>query len=98
VRVENQNIAGVSGNTSSSSVGSTALAGRNGNASEKTSPDIVALSSASNLIALAKHVNAPDRQARISSLAAQYRTGQYQPEAEDVSRALVGSFGNATGR
>ena len=52
--------------------------------------DMVNVSAASNLLAIAKQMAPPvDRQAKLATLAVQLRTGEYQVDPEDVSHALV---------
>jgi anti-sigma28 factor (negative regulator of flagellin synthesis) len=51
--------------------------------------DQVSLSNASNLVALAKGTVPTDRQAKINALTAQVRSGQYNPDLSEVSRAMV---------
>jgi len=51
--------------------------------------DIVKLSSASQLITTAKALGASSQQARIDSIAAQVRSGTYQADLGQVSRAIV---------
>ncbi len=51
--------------------------------------DIVKLSSASQLLATAKALGATSRQTRIDSIAAQVRSGTYQADLGQVSRAIV---------
>jgi anti-sigma28 factor (negative regulator of flagellin synthesis) len=57
--------------------------------SNAAAEDRVNLSNASSLVALAKGTVSADRQAKISALTAQVRSGQYQPNLSDVSRAMV---------
>ena len=51
--------------------------------------DIVNLSSASQLLATVKALGATSQQARIDSIAAQVRSGTYQADLGQVSRAIV---------
>lgn len=51
--------------------------------------DTVSLSGVSNLIGSNKAEVSPERQAKIDSLTAQVRSGQYQANPGDVSRAIV---------
>ena len=51
--------------------------------------DTVSLSGVSNLIGSSKAAISPERQAKIESLAAQVRSGQYQVNSGDVSRAMI---------
>jgi anti-sigma28 factor (negative regulator of flagellin synthesis) len=53
--------------------------------------DTVSLSSASNLVSLAKVSTSPVQQAKIQSLAAQLLAGQYQADTAQVSQAVVQS-------
>ncbi|HZQ54350.1 MAG TPA: flagellar biosynthesis anti-sigma factor FlgM [Bryobacteraceae bacterium] len=83
---------------SSSSLGSASSVtgeSRSGaSAATGTSEDRVSLSNASSLVAAAKNVRSADRQARINSLAAQVRAGQYKPDLSQVSHAIIqGMFG-----
>ena len=95
MRIENQNVGGVGGSSSSSSLSSLGAGGSRAGSLDRAdySSDVVKLSGASNLIALAKGVNSADRQSRIASLAAQVRSGSYQASFQDVSKAIVGQFG-----
>lgn len=52
--------------------------------------DSVNVSSASQLLNLAKASAAPDRSAKVSSVAAALRSGQYSSDIASVSQALVG--------
>ena len=47
------------------------------------------LSGVSNLIALAKDDSSPARQSKVDNLASLFRSGQYQANVSDVSRAMV---------
>lgn len=53
------------------------------------SSDSVNLSSASQLLSLAKANAAPDRSAKVSSVAALVRSGQYSADSASVSKAVV---------
>jgi hypothetical protein len=52
--------------------------------------DSVNVSSASLLLNLAKASAAPDRSAKVSSVSAAVRSGQYSSDLASVSQALVG--------
>ncbi|MGH9584190.1 MAG: flagellar biosynthesis anti-sigma factor FlgM [Bryobacteraceae bacterium] len=64
---------------------------RGGGASgpEPAGSDSAQLSNAANLVTLARQVSSPDRQARVSGVIAQVRSGQYQVDPPQVGRALV---------
>jgi flagellar biosynthesis anti-sigma factor FlgM len=51
--------------------------------------DTVSLSGITNLIGSNKAEISPERQAKIESLSAQVRSGQYKVDSGDVSRALM---------
>jgi anti-sigma28 factor (negative regulator of flagellin synthesis) len=51
--------------------------------------DLVNLSDATNLVALAKQASSPGRQARVSGLIAQVQSGAYQVDVPQVGRAVV---------
>ncbi len=90
MRVENGNIGGVGGSGSSGSVRSIGMDPRIQPADgDDGSADTVKLSSASNLVALAKNVSSSDRQSKIASLATQVRSGTYQVNPGDVSQAMI---------
>ena len=54
--------------------------------------DNVSLSSASGLASLAKMLTPADKQAKITALTSQVRSGQYRPEASEISRAVVQGY------
>ncbi len=90
MRVENGNVGGVGGGSSSGSVRSIGPDPRVQSLDgDDASADTVRLSSASNLVALAKNVSSSDRQSKIASLAAQVRSGTYQANPSDVSQAII---------
>lgn len=51
--------------------------------------DLVNLSDATNLVALARQASSPDREARVSGVIAQVRSGQYQVDLPQVGRAVI---------
>lgn len=51
--------------------------------------DQASLSSASNLVALAKSATSPDRQAKISALTQQVQAGNYQGNTLQAGKAMV---------
>lgn len=53
------------------------------------SADRVSLSNATSLLSLAKGMMPADKQAKLESVAAQFRSGQYQADAPGVSEAIV---------
>jgi anti-sigma28 factor (negative regulator of flagellin synthesis) len=58
--------------------------------------DLVNLSNASSLIALAKGSTPPtDRATKLASLAAQVSSGTYRAEASDVGKALINGYTKA---
>lgn len=90
MRVENGNIGGIGGGNSSGSVRSIGPDPRiQSGSGDDGSADTVKLSSASNLVALAKNLSSSDRQARIASFAAQIRSGTFQVNSDDVSQAII---------
>lgn len=95
MRIENQTIGSVGGGNSTDSLRSVNGASHINSAnSQDFSSDTVSLSSASGLINLAKSLHSQDRQSRISSLAAQVRSGSYQVNAGALSKAIIGNFGS----
>ena len=95
MRIENQNLGSVGGSSSSSSPSSVAAGGSRVGSQDREdySSDVVKLSGASSLIAMAKGASSADRQSRIAGLAAQVRSGSYQASFQDVSKAIVGQLG-----
>jgi anti-sigma28 factor (negative regulator of flagellin synthesis) len=89
IQVQTSTIAGSTGGVTNSSL--TGVAGKNSSveAQDSAHGDTVSLSGVSNLIALAKADSSPDRQAKIDSLSALVRSGQYQANANGTSRAMV---------
>jgi anti-sigma28 factor (negative regulator of flagellin synthesis) len=61
-----------------------------GNSASNAKTDSVNVSNASQLLNLAKASAAPERSARVSSVAAAVRSGQYSSDIGSVSQALVG--------
>ena len=59
--------------------------------SSRGATDVVNLSSARSFVSLAKSIAPADRQAKLNSLAAQLRSGQYHPDLNEVSRSLIDS-------
>ncbi len=94
MRVENQNAVAVGGTSSSSLRQVGGGDSRGSGIGDDASSDVVKLSGASNLIALARNVQSADRQFRISSIAAQVRSGSYQINSQDVSKAILGALGS----
>ena len=90
MRVENGNITGVGGGSSSGAVRSIGPDPRiqSGNGDD-ASADTVKLSSAANLVALAKNASSSERQSKIASLASQIRSGTYQVSPSDASQAII---------
>jgi len=64
-------------------------ANQQGTAAKASQTDSVNLSSASQLLNLAKAAAAPDRSAKVSSVAAAVRSGQYSSDIASVSAAVV---------
>ena len=95
MRVDNQNAVSIGGTSSSSlrQVGGGDSRTASG-IGDDASSDVVKLSGASNLIALAKNVQSADRQSRISSIAVQVRAGTYQVDSQNVSKAILGHLGS----
>lgn len=90
MRVENGNIGGIGGGSSSSSVRSIGPDPRiQSGDGDDASADTVKLSSATNLVALAKNASSSERQSKIASLASQIRSGTYQVNLSQVSQAVV---------
>jgi len=82
-----QGLAGANNSKQVSPAGSQARAGIG--STDDGGTDIVKLSSASQLITTAKALGASSQQARIDSIAAQVRSGTYQADLGQVSRAIV---------
>jgi anti-sigma28 factor (negative regulator of flagellin synthesis) len=91
MRIDNKGLETLVNNSSLGSVSSIASESRSQttNASSATAEDRVNLSNASNLVALAKGMAPAGRQAKISALTAQVRSGQYKPDLSAVSSAMV---------
>lgn len=89
MRVENQNVNGLSGTGSSDSVRSINTGVSAPETNEDKSSDTVRLSSASSLIALARGLNWIDKQSRVADLTTQFRSGSYEADPIGASRALV---------
>ena len=64
-------------------------ANQQGTAAKTAKTDSVNLSSASQLLSLAKAAAAPDRSSKVSSVAAAVRSGQYSSDIASVSAAVV---------
>ena len=64
-------------------------ANHQGTAAKTAKTDSVNVSSASQLLSLAKASAAPQRAAQVSNVAAAVRSGQYSSDAASVSQALV---------
>jgi anti-sigma28 factor (negative regulator of flagellin synthesis) len=60
-----------------------------GTAAKTSKTDSVNVSSASQLLSLAKAAAAPDRSAKVSNVAAAVRSGQYSSDIASVSHAVV---------
>lgn len=90
IQVQTSTIAGTNKELSNAAVAGASSRTASGNdASDAAHGDTVSLSGVSNLIALAKSDPSPDRQAKIDSLTTLVRSGQYQTNVNDVSRAIV---------
>ena len=89
MRIENGNIGTVGGNTSSGAVHSFGKEHESCIEAENGFSDTVSLSNASGLIALAKDTGSPDREARVSTLTAEVRSGTYRFSADDVAQAIL---------
>lgn len=95
MRIENQTIGNVGGGNSTDSLRSVNGASQTNSANAQDfSSDTVSLSNASGLINLAKSLHSHDRQSRVSSLAAQVRSGSYQVNAGALSKAIIGNVGS----
>ena len=57
--------------------------------------DLVNLSNASSLIALAKSFTPTDRSTKLASLSAQISSGTYHTEASEVGKALINGYTKA---
>lgn len=89
IQVNHSTLEGVGGQTSVTSSQSPAAKGTAPlSSTDGSAGDTVSLSNASTLVALAKGVPA-DRQAKLNALAAQIRSGQYQVNVNDITRAIV---------
>jgi anti-sigma28 factor (negative regulator of flagellin synthesis) len=60
-----------------------------GTSAKAAKTDSVNVSSASQLLSLAKASATPERSAKVSSVAAALRTGQYSSDIDSVSHAVV---------
>jgi anti-sigma28 factor (negative regulator of flagellin synthesis) len=60
-----------------------------GTAAKAGTTDTVNVSSASELLSLAKASAAPERTAKVSNVAAAVRTGQYSADIASVSHAVI---------
>jgi anti-sigma28 factor (negative regulator of flagellin synthesis) len=89
MRIENGNIGTVGGNTSSGAVHSAGTEHQSYIDAENSFSDTVSLSNASGLIALAKDTGSLDRQARVSTLTAEVRSGTYRFSADDVAQSIL---------
>ena len=94
MRVDNQPVDTLAGATGA---GATQRIGQQDSTlSTKTSgaqgSDQATLSSASNLVALAKNATTAARQAKISALTEQVRSGSYQGDTGQAGRAMVGEL------
>ena len=98
MRVENQNINSIGGNSAADSVSTAAVDSRkSAAAADQISSDVVTLSNASDLIALARNLSSPERQSKIASIAAQLRSGQYQASENEIGSAIVRSLQTSAG-
>jgi flagellar biosynthesis anti-sigma factor FlgM len=53
--------------------------------------DSVSLSNSPNLVQQALNASSPERTSRVQELKALVQSNQYQPDAQEVSRALIGA-------
>jgi hypothetical protein len=91
MRIDNNNGETVVSNGRSGSIQGLDLAHGSNPAARlsKSGTDLVNLSSATSLLSIAKKMASTGRQSMLDSLAAQLRSGEYQPEPPDISRAVV---------
>lgn len=91
MRVNNQSIDTVAANTSTGSAQKTSqqTSQIGGNSSSLAGSDQASLSSASNLIALAKSATSSDRQAKLSALSQQVQSGSYHGDTALAGKAMV---------
>ena len=94
MRVDNNGLTGSIG--SGNGLGSVGQVGSNSRTqateAQDRSADSVNLSSASDLVAMAKSAQSIDRQQKIATLTAQVRSGSYQVDNQAVSQALIESL------
>jgi anti-sigma28 factor (negative regulator of flagellin synthesis) len=90
IQVHTSTVAGTGSDLTNNPVGAASSNGASApEHSETAKGDTVSLSGVSNLIAFGKETSLAARQAKIESLTALVRSGQYHPNANDVSRAIV---------
>ncbi len=94
MRIDNQSEAGAISNARSSAAQNIGQESRVSSASsaDRAAVDQVDLSNASSLVALAKNSVSIGRQERIAALTAQVRSGTYQVDAGQTSRALIQGY------
>jgi Anti-sigma-28 factor, FlgM len=91
MRIENQSDANILSNVRSAGTRAT---GSESVADEYTlapslKTDKVDLSGASSLVSLAKTLLPADKQAKVTELTSQVRSGQYRTEASEISRSVI---------
>ena len=89
MKIQNSGLSGVNGADSSKPVRPVDGQGSSRAGSVDSDSDIVNLSSASQLLATAKSLIAPGRQAKLDSIASLLRSGSYQPDTFEVGQAIV---------
>ncbi len=90
MRIQDSSLQGLNGANNSKQVNAAGGQARTENSSlDDGGTDIVKLSSASQLLATAKSLDASSRQSKVDSIAAQVRSGTYQADLRQVSRAIV---------
>jgi hypothetical protein len=89
IQVHTSTISGAGRDISNAALNGTTSKTSSAEISDSGNGDTVSLSGVSNLIALAKIDGSPDRQAKVDNLASLFRSGQYQANLSDVSRAMV---------
>jgi anti-sigma28 factor (negative regulator of flagellin synthesis) len=90
MRIESSSIENVTNGASYvGDVGSNSRSANGSGASGRS--DTVSLSNATNLVALAKSSSAAVGQAKLESIGAQLRSGQYQSDTAQLSRSVVQS-------
>ncbi len=89
MKIQNSGLSGVNGADSSKPIRPADHQSSSRAGSVDSDSDIVNLSSASQLLATAKSLTAPGRQAKLDGIASLLRSGSYQPDTFEVGQAIV---------